>query len=149
ERDQHVRDPERVGPGLRVALEPDRGGPRGRPRDRDVLPSPAAVAPERLDHGLTSREPSRVRLGRASLRVAVGLLLRGEHTGAHGRVPSEGALHPLDLADVDSEAEDLHAARVAAGWPAARILDRDALGEVPRLIDVASAQLGDVVSEEL
>jgi hypothetical protein len=26
----------------------------------------------------------------------------------------EGALHPLDLADVDPEAEDLHAARVAA-----------------------------------
>jgi len=30
-------------------------------------------------------------------------------------VPPEGALHPFDLADVDPEAEDLHAARVAAG----------------------------------
>jgi hypothetical protein len=29
-------------------------------------------------------------------------------------VPPEGALHPLDLADVDPEAEDLHAGSVAA-----------------------------------
>jgi hypothetical protein len=56
-------------------------------------------------------------------------------------VAPQGALHPLDLADVDPEAEDLHAARVAAEAPAARLLDRDALGEVPRLVDVAPRSL--------
>ncbi len=33
--------------------------------------------------------------------------------------------------------------------PGARLLDRDALGEVPGLVDVAAPQLGDVVREQL
>src|SRR4029450_4384883 len=100
-------------------------------------PPPASppVPAELLDHGLARRETSRVGLGGPGLGVAVRPLLGGEHAFAHRRMTPEGALHPLDLADVDPEAEDLHAARVAAGGLAARLFDRDALGEVPRLVD--------------
>src|SRR3990172_1215446 len=102
ERDQHLRDPERIG---------------GRPRHRDVLPALPPIPAERLDRGLPSREPPRVGLGGAGLRVAVGDLLWCEHALAHRRVPPERPLHPGDLAQVDPEPQDLHAPRVARPAP--------------------------------
>ena len=80
----------------------------------DVLPPPPAVAPERLDHGLAGREPAGEGLGRPRLAVAVRDLLGREHALPQGGMAGERPLHPGDLADVDAEAEDLHAPRVEA-----------------------------------
>ena len=118
---------------LRVAGQRDDRRAARVPGHADVLPPLAAVAAERLDHGLAGREPARVDSGRTGLRVAVGDLLGREHAGAHRGVPGERPLHPRDLADVDAEADDLHAPRLAAGHagahdrpqpPAARRADR-------------------------
>src|SRR4029453_15216546 len=87
------------------------------------------------DHGLAGREAARIGLRRASLCVAVGPLLRGEHPFAHRRVAPQGALHPFDLADVDPEAEDPPPPRGdPPGPPAPRLLDLTAFGGVRGLV---------------
>ena len=82
------------------------------PGDADVQPPAAAVAAERLDRGLAGREPPRVGLRGAGLRVAVRDLLGREDAVAERRVPRDRALDAPDLAEVHPEPDDVHEGRL-------------------------------------
>src|SRR3990170_3224042 len=127
ERDEQALDTQYVRTRLRGAGEHDPRGAARRPRHAYVLPPPAAHAAERLDHGLTRCEPSRIALGWRGLGLAVSHLLLGEDPGGHRRMALERAPHAAHVADVDAHADDVHGgsvAEAAAGYPAPALVPR-------------------------
>ncbi len=107
--------------------------------DLDLVQAQAAE-PERLQCRLLGGEANGEVAAWPAPRGGKGDLGLAENAAGEGGPALERLLQPLDLEHVDADA--CRHSRV-------RLLDRDRLGEVARLVDVEPVQPGDVIGQQL
>ena len=115
-------DPARADPLRRRRRPPRQPHARLRPPgDLDLLPREVDADADRLADRLLAGEPRRVVLRRVRLRVAVRALGLGEAALAEARVPLERPPDPLDLDQVDADAQAMSERRIE---PRGQLCDR-------------------------